>query len=168
MSTAKFRPTFRVPSPLEAGEIMKRVQHGLQDHADNFTGQVKRSHAMISIVDSKRHFWSPWLHLEIREEDSSQQLFGRFSPHPSIWTAFMFSYLALAVLFFFSIVFGLSQQLAGQAPTGYYALAVWTAIAILLWFISQAGQKLAREEMESMKQMIEKSLDQVANDHQPA
>ena len=158
MTTIRLRPTFSVSIQEDAAETMARIDGAVKQRASELTGQFRGSHAMISIVDSKRHFWSPWLHLDIRELESDRQLVGRFSPHPSIWTAFMFSYLSLAVLSFFSLVIGSSQQMAGQYAWGYVVLPICILVAVILWLVSQAGQKLAQDEMQLMKSIVESSV----------
>lgn len=70
----------------------------------------------------------------------------------------MFSWLALAVLTFFSIVFGLSQQVIGQTPWAYLLIILWAALAALLWLSSQVGQKLAHEQMIELKQHVQHAL----------
>lgn len=113
---------------------------------------------MISIDESKRHFWSPWMHLEIRDNEDKRIVEGRFSPHPSIWTAVMFSFLAVACLSFFAVILGMSQQLMGQPPWAYGFILLGLVAAIALWFVSKAGQKLAHGEMEEMRSRIEDCL----------
>jgi len=113
---------------------------------------------MISIVESKRHFWSPWMHLEIRNDSQRRMVAGRFSPHPSIWTGFRFSFLGIGSLVFVAALFGISQQLSGQSPWAYIFIPIGLSVIALLWFISRTGQKLAREEMEQMKSRIEECL----------
>ena len=72
----------------------------------------------------------------------------------------MFSYLAIAVLLFFSLMLGVSQQLAAQLPWAYWLVPVWVGIAISLWIASQLGQKLALHEMRAMKTVIEEAVGQ--------
>ena len=157
MSAVQLRPTFRIDTELEASEVTRCVQETFarDDGETTYHSQFSRGHAMISIDESQRQFWSPWMHLEFREGDSGRQIHGRFSPHPSIWTGFMFAYGALAVLIFFAIMFGVSQQLSGQSPWGYVIIPVCLFIAALLWLASRTGQKLAQDEMLAMKSRLE-------------
>ena len=163
MSTIRMRPTFSLETDLSEEEIVQRIQDTFSgnpdgQHSSNFQGQFVSRHAMISITESMRHFWSPWMHLEIRDGDQQRQVFGRFSPHPSIWTGFMFSFLAIAVLIFFAVIFGVSQQLCGQTPWAYGFIPIGLTVIGLLWFVSKTGQKLAQDEMEQMRSSIEKCL----------
>lgn len=181
MSTVQMRPTFLLETNLSSEESMERIRaivtphsdhtphsdrvaphasdgHSSHDQGQNYRGQFTRNHAVISIDDSKRHFWSPWMHLEIRNTDAVRQISGRFSPHPSIWTGFIFSYLAIGVLVFFAMMFGVSQQLSSQSPWAYYLIPVGGLVAAILWFASKAGQKLAHDEMVQMKTELEESI----------
>ncbi len=158
MSTPRVRPTFSLNTELSANEVMRCVQSGLEHCAEKYHGQFTSRHAMISINPPQRHFWSPWLHLEVRESESGREVFGRFSPHPSIWTGFMFAWLVIAVLIFFAAMFGISQQIAGENPWALYLIPVLFLIALGLWIGSQAGQRLAHDEMIRMKSSIEQCV----------
>lgn len=168
MSTVRMRPTFFLDSPKAAEETMLCIKRAFVDSVEtnpptdssnaDYQGQFAGDHAMISIVESKRHFWSPWMHLEIRERESGRIVFGRFSPHPSIWTGFMFAYLAIAVIVFFATMFGISQQLSAQTPWAYYVIPGGGLLAIILWFAAKTGQNLAQQEMRQMKAKVEACL----------
>lgn len=158
MSTLLLRPTFRLTSPSTEKATLERIQNAVNELDGVMSGQFKARHAVISISGSDRHFWSPWLNLQVQEEETGCEVFGRFSPHPSVWTAFAFSYIALGVLAFFSTIIGMSQQLAGQPPYAYYSLPVWGLIALVLWLAAQVGQKLANDQMIQMQQLVEESI----------
>lgn len=158
MVAIQARPTFLLETELSESEIMPRIKDSISKLSDQLEGQFTSQHAMICFTESKRHFWSPWVQLEIRSEEQCRQVFGRFTPNPAIWTAFIFAWLAIGVLVFFAIMLGVSQQLTGLSPWAYFAVPVGAAIAFALWLASQAGQKLAHQEMHLMKSMIEECL----------
>ena len=159
MTVGPMRPTYLLESAISADALMECLQRAFAQHPDEFQSQFRRGHAMVSILESKRHFWSPWLHLETHEMDQGCLLRVRFSPHPSIWTGFMFAYLALVVVGFFALMMGISQQLAQQSPWAYWVIPGCLAIAVILWLASQAGQRLANAEMRRMKEVIESCLE---------
>lgn len=143
---------------LDEDAFLDRVEQQVRSLVQ-YSGTYRRGHAMISISEKNRHFWSPWLHLEYRSTQE-ENVFGRFSPHPSIWTAFMFGYLALVVLSFFSLILGLSQQLVGQYPWGYLLLLIWGLIAVTMWIASKIGQGLAAEEMNQLEDLIRRCAEE--------
>lgn len=153
MTTVRLRPTFSVPTDLEVSDLFSRLQRAVDDEPE-YEGKFASRHALISVSQANRHFWSPWLHVEVREQEDVHTVFGRFSPHPSIWTAFTFSYLAIGVLIFFSAIFGWSQQLAGESAWTFFLIPVWLVIALLLWVVSQVGQRLASDQMHELKAFL--------------
>lgn len=158
MSVAQMRPTFLLRARQNTTDVMQCVRLGLADSSHGYECQFTSHHVIVSLPPAERHFWSPWMNLEIREVEDTSEVFGRFSPHPSIWTAFMFSYLGIAVLIFFASMFGVSQQLAGQTPWAYFVIPCGLLIAAGLWFASKAGQRLAQVEMEQMRSVIEQCV----------
>ncbi len=158
MSVAQVRPTFSLNTEMPADQVMRCIQRSIAESPNEFQGQFTSYHAMISIEPARRRFWSPWLHLEVRDGDDGREVFGRFSPHPSIWTGFMFSWLAIAVLVFFAAMFGISQQMAGEAAWAWYMIPVLLVIAALLWVGSQAGQRLSHDEMIQIRSKIEQCV----------
>lgn len=163
MSAVELRPTFLLNTKLSEEEASQRIRQSFaavdQSTGPNYHGQFNGRHAMISIDETQRHFWSPWLHLEVRDDSPSQSVVaGRFSPHPSIWTAFMFSFFAIGCVTLFAGMFGVSQQMSGQSPWAYFVIPVGLIVALVLWFISKTGQKLAHAEMEQMRARVESCL----------
>ena len=152
--SVRLRPTFSFRSDVTAKAAIENVRAAVTAHQDSVQGQFTDRHALISIVESRRHFWSPWLNLAASDIEQGCEISGRFSPHPTIWTAFMFAYFSLAVLSFFSVIIGLSQQLAGQMPWGYALLPAFLLLGLILWAASQTGQKLADSEMRELKTII--------------
>jgi len=158
MSVTQMRPTFSLETKMSAEEVIHCARLFVEERQAEYQGLFTVTHAMISIKESKRHFWSPYLHLELREEDSQKHVFGRFSPHPSIWTGFMFAYLVIVVLIFFSSIWGVAQLLLGNSPWAFYLIILEVLLAVVLWFGSKTGQKLAYDEMVLMKQTIESCI----------
>lgn len=162
MSAVELRPTFLFNTDLSEDEAARCLKQSFlqsdESSEPSYRGQFNGRHAMISIDEAQRHFWSPWLHLEIRSDDGQRMIAGRFSPHPSIWTAFMFAFLAIGCVTLFAGMFGVSQQMSGQSPWAYTIIPIGLVIALTLWFISKTGQKLAHTEMEQMRNRVEHCL----------
>lgn len=86
------------------------------------------------------------------------QLHGRFSPHSSVWTAFAASYLGLGSLGVFSSIFGLSQWMVDSRPWALMGTATCIALVGVLWWASQVGQRLARDEMLMIRAVVDAAL----------
>lgn len=158
MSSASPRPSFSLPTDLSVDELVRRLSEAVSNNSDQIAGKFKSQHAIVTIVDTERHFWSPWLSLEVRDAADNRELFGRFSPHPSIWTGFVFTYLAMLVLSFFSAMIGVSQVLAKQPAFGFWLIPIWLGVCGCLWIASQIGQRLAHDQMRMLKKLIENAI----------
>ncbi len=165
-----FRPTFHLEVTCASREVRKCLRERLaeapvvlgvtQVPGGGGGGDLSRDHFTLSIAESERHFWSPWLNLELVPHGSGTQLSGRFSPHPSVWTGFMFAYLALSVLAFFALVFAAALSMSGGAPWTLGLAGLCVAAMILLWWASQVGQRLAQAQMEELRSILDCALEE--------
>ncbi|MCA9634183.1 MAG: hypothetical protein KC766_41345 [Myxococcales bacterium] len=163
-----FRPTFHFEVTCSSREVRKRLHARLaempvvlgvtQIPGGGAGGDLASDHLTLSIPEADRHFWSPWLNLEIVPHGNGTQLSGRFSPHPSVWTGFMFAYLALSVLTFFALVFAAALSMSGGAPWTLGLAGLCVAAMILLWWASQVGQRLALSQMEELRGILDGAL----------
>lgn len=115
---------------------------------------------MLTHASGRRHFWSPWMHIELQEQaDGVTELFARFSPSPSIWTGFMLSYIALITTAFIAGCWGCAQWLIGEPPVLLWGVVVPVVIGCALAWFSRVGQRLARGEMEELRDAVLGALD---------
>jgi hypothetical protein len=92
------------------------------------------------------------------------ELHGRFSPHPSLWSAYMFGYLLIGTLSFFSIMFGYAQHASGNKPTAWWAVPICLVPAVLMWWASLVGQRFARSQMHQLRTVIDQALNAEVSD----
>ncbi len=153
----KIRPTFSIEVADSGPDPIMAVRQAVATEP-TIEGQFRAGHAMLAIRPDQRHFWSPWLHLDIRKSEDRNVLFGRFSPHPTIWTAYVFAYGTLAILSSFSLVFGASQYLAKAWPSAILAFPICIVVAVALWITAQIGQRMAHEEMHRMRDLVQNAV----------
>ena len=165
MRTLKLRPTFSISLKTDSNVAWARIQETVDSHSEEIQGQFRGHHAIIAIVEKNRHFWSPWLNLEIRKSETGDEIHGRFSPHPSIWTGFAFSYLSLAFISLFGLIYGCSQLLMDATPFGFLITPLCALLALVLWGVGQIGQGLAKEDMAFIRNVIERGVDR-RGDHE--
>lgn len=124
-------------------------------------GPRDEEHFVLTIPVEQRHFWSPWLTVELSARDGGTHLHGSFSPHPSVWTGFAFAYLALGALTAVSLVLVGS---AAMLPMPSQRWALWVtggaSLAMLgMWWASRVGQRLAREQMELLRREVDDAIE---------
>ncbi len=148
MSSLRIRPRFREELPLAHQEYCNRLKEKLDTTLD-FTGLVSENYAVIKIPQSERHYWSPQLALTIEPFEEKEAVFirGLYGPKPSVWAVFFMGYAALGVVGMFIAVFGLSQLMLDKPAPILWALPVLLIIALILYLVAQAGQKVGAEQM---------------------
>jgi len=160
-----FRPTFEVrvaASPRRVAEALEAVYRA---KGSPFVGQSVRTHLTITLARAQRHFWSPWLHLDVNEvegEPDATDLFARFSPAPSVWTAFMLGYIALLTIALFAGVWAVAQWMLDRPPTMLYGVAGAGAVAGVMVWSARVGQRLARGQMALLREAVESALGEAA------
>jgi hypothetical protein len=118
-------------------------------------------HVVLTVPPAERHFWSPWLTVELSPRDGATHVQSTFSPHPSVWTGFAFAYLVLAAICAVSLVIAGSAALL---PDSDQSWALWiaggAALAMIgMWWASQVGQRLAAAQMDSLRGELTRALD---------
>ena len=148
MQLPPMRPTFEIEFPVDQDEAIDRLALLMDNEDFPVTGRIAGTHLMLVIPPNQRHFWSPWLNIEVHEQSTTHALIqGRFSPNPSVWTGFMLAYISLATLIFFASMFGVAQWMMNKPPSTLKLIPIFVAIAGLMYWASLMGQKIAQTQM---------------------
>jgi len=156
MHVPPMRPTFEIDFPIEPDEAIKRLAVLLDDTDYPISGRIAGNHLMLVIPPADRHFWSPWLNIEVNKLEGNSAapvgsaVIGRFSPNPSVWTGFMLTYIALSTLSFFAAMFGVAQWMMDKPPSVLKIIPLFVVIGALLYWASLIGQKIANDQMHEL------------------
>jgi hypothetical protein len=150
MQIPPMRPTFRIEFPLEDQEAIHKLSTLLDDADFPISGRIAGNHLMLVIPPESRHFWSPWLNIEVYQLETGSAIKGRFSPNPSVWTGFMFTYISLATLSFFAAMFGVAQWMMNKPPAAAKLIPLFIILAVLIYWASLIGQKFAQAQMHEL------------------
>jgi len=185
MKTLILGPTFvlRVAEPPEA--VADRLGAWVAGSACEFPGHRQGLHLQLAVPPAKRHRWSPWLTIEVREPLATMpelpptltgaepagkdggggrtgageaEVFGRFNPNPAIWTGYVLVSLALITIGVGAAMWGVAQLMMEDRPTALWVIAACVLVFAAMWSISAAGQRLAADEMQAMKSAVEQAL----------
>lgn len=154
MSITQLRPRLRIVSQLASQEVLSQIQNHLTKNNFPLEGQVVQEHAFIRIPEKDQHYWSPELHVWVREQDDETIVYGVMGPKPKIWTMFMFFYTAVLTSTFFGVSYGIIQYVLGikadflwSIPLGIFAIAGVYAAA-------KYGQYKGRDQMQLLQQFL--------------
>ncbi len=164
MDRPRQRPRFDLEVDLPVEEVTARIKNGLSHDECPCEGSVSSQHAWIHLRQQDRHFWSPTLDLTVEPSDFGAKLHGRFAPHPSVWTLFVFIYAALGVASLIAFCWGLAQISLGSSPWG---LLISVALLALIGFVYGAafiGQGLGSDQMTHIRIFLDRSI---VHGHEP-
>jgi hypothetical protein len=161
MSTARLRPTFRLPIAQDRDTAIAEIRRRLVAD-ERFAGRWrgKGRWAELYVPDEERRLWSPHVSLRLDPEgDSGCTLFGRFAPHPEVWTFFMFLYVGLVFGAVFGAVLGYVQWVSNEAAWGFWLVGVGLPGIGLIHLASAVGQRLGQGQMVRLMTEVDGLLD---------
>lgn len=156
------RPRFALEVDCEAEELMEVIRERLQKEEHPITGSSARRHAVLKMPSEKRRFWTPQLDLKIEEHDGDVTLRAIFSPHPHVWTGFVFTYAMLFMLGLCGVMYGLAELSLGRTPWGLLAPVVTSVIAAFVYGAAFIGQGLGAAEMYRLRTFLDDCLEDAA------
>ena len=151
MWSAVLGPSFTMTLNSTSDEAQETLATWIREGRCPFHVVRAGSHFTLSTPDTRRHFWSPALNLEVREEDGQPLINGRFNPSPAIWTGYMLTYLSLVTISLGSAMWGTAQVILGRTPWAFLFIPVCLVLAGTMFWFSFVGQRLARPEMKAMR-----------------
>ncbi|MDP5230288.1 MAG: GTP-binding protein [Cellulophaga sp.] len=154
--TIALRPRFQL-------DLIETNEHILAAFEKTATSPfiVKRmdDHVFIKFNQEANHFWSPQLHLEIVNDETTQKskIYGLFGPNPTLWTFFMFLHFGVATIF---IVLGIWTYSSIALGKPYGIQLGLMLFMVLLWFglyaFGRAGRSKGKPQMHELHEFMMK------------
>ena len=160
MSTLQIRPRFKIQTRENPEWVLSRLEQALSKSEAAITGKVVSHHVVLNIPQKDQHYWSPQLHLEVEEDEEGSLIRGLFGPKPTVWTLFVFIYSVIGLFGLIALTFGLSKWMLGEITFWFWGIPGSLVAALVVYFIARTGQHLGREQMEVLKDFLEKNIDQ--------
>lgn len=158
--TIALRPRFKMELKQDNLSLLKDFEFARSTQNDFIVTRID-DHVFIKFPKHKQHFWSPQLHLEINEKDSSScLLYGLFGPNPTVWTLFMFLHFIVGGLFIgFSIWaytnWSLKSSYALQVSLMFFMVIAW----FVLYFAGRIGRASSKDEMQELHDFMYRILE---------
>lgn len=167
MISIRVRPRIKLYSDRSIVHVIECFHDTVESKDFQLDGTFLKSSMIIKIPDEIIHYWSPELQLEVSENPLKDDEYtehkektvirGFVGPKSTVWTMFMFLYIAFGALLLGGVIYGSSQQMLDQEGTGYW-FALLGGIGFLLTFIaSQIGQKMGEEQTTIFLNLIERA-----------
>ncbi len=160
MSRPRARPRFTLDLAIPPDAVTERVRAHLAQCEGKVTGKVFRRTVMLTVCDEDTHFWSP--HLDIQLDDAADggtRVAAMFSPHPSVWTAFVGVQLLFAILSVAAAIWVMSILMLGRDP--------WLSVGVLgvmlfgggfAYGAAYVGQGIGSEQMYELRAFLTDAL----------
>jgi len=122
----------------------------------------------LFVLESQRRIWSPYLTARLDEDTGEGEkrcsVFGRFAPHPEVWTFFMFVYFLTAFLVLFGATFGYVQWASGEAAWALWSVWIGVPVLALCHVASFVGARLGQDQMRELKEVLDGLLEGLVAD----
>ena len=153
------RPRFTLEVRLPAQAVLAEMRAQLQLEGCPVEGMGAGRHMELFVHPDQRHFWSPWLSLDVDPGGAETAVISaRFGPHPSVWTGFMSAYALVGFIVLGGLVFGGTQALVRQSPWGLWAAPVGLALGLGLYGASLVGQRLGADQMGLLRGFLDRCV----------
>lgn len=149
---ARPRLTARFDAPME--EVVTRFSGALGAPDSPIQGQATSGFVNLWLPPEGRAFFSPYLSLELTEQDGVTIATGRFGPHPAVWTGFMFVYAVLGLLGVLALMFGWAQYIADEPPWMLLGFPGAGGLVLFVYGAEYIGKGLGSEQMHQIARFV--------------
>lgn len=153
------RPRFKMYTHLSKESYAENLKKYLTEHRDEFTGNVNKEVATISVKTSDDNYWKPCLALRTELDEEITVIRGVFGPSSAVWTFFMFLYFLFSILWmtFFSMYYVENQINSHEYPWALNASFLMLICIAATYAAARFGQSKAKEEMKKLRKFAEES-----------
>ena len=154
------KPRFKMKFDESQEEILAKFKKNLKDKDCKYCSKQSGNHIFLDVPKAEEHFWSPQLQVEvIKVEKDKTTIKGILGPKPQVWTMFIFFHFVLALAFVvFFVLFYVKWSMEKEYTFYKYMLIILPIIWIIMYFVGQAGKKLAYKQMLELDNFLKRIL----------
>lgn len=154
MTTPEVRPSFEIEIDSDPDELMELLRQRLR-RCPSCTGMSVGRHAELFVPEIERRVWSPWLSLTAWQDGDGTLVRGRFAPHPSVWTFYLFVAFGLGFALLVGLTWGYAQWATNVQPWALVTLPIVVVLAVCLYGVSLIGQKMSASQMADLREALD-------------
>ncbi len=157
------RPRFDLSVEKSGPQVLENFKQTKKEQK-KFGVSVVDDHIFIKLQNGEQHFWSPQLHLEIKEStEKSSSLHGFFGPNPTVWTMFIFFHVVIGTIFIADSIWIYSNYSLGKPFS--IQLMVLFALVLIWIFLYIAGSLGKAKGKPGMKEIHDFMQETLKKDH---
>jgi len=161
----RMRPRITAEVACSADHVMEALTRGTERIDRAVEGKFSQRHGVLTVPEADRQFWSTQLGITVEDARTDDdgvavptRILAVFSPHPEIWTAFVFAIGTLSVIGIFGIMYAIVQLTMGQTPWALLAPVLAVPLCGLVYTSTLVGQGLAADEMYVLRTHLDECL----------
>ena len=154
------KPRFKIEFDETQEEIIQKFKDNIADKDCKYCAKQSGNHIFLDVPKVEEHFWSPQLQVEVVKNLEGKTIVkGILGPRPQVWSFFMFIHFALALAFtVFFVLFYVKWSLDKDYSFYKYMLIGIPVVWIIMYFVGQAGKKIAYKQMVELDSFLMKTL----------
>ena len=160
------RPRFTIEVSCRVDQVMDALREGAAVPGARIDGHFSERHGVVTIPEDEREFWSTQLGITVEAGSSDSdgtphptRVLGVFSPHPEIWTAYVFAIGTLSGVVICGALYAVVQLSMGQMPWAMGVSLLAVLVGGLVYTSTLVGQSLALGEMYHLRSYLDDRLD---------
>jgi hypothetical protein len=157
-TAGKIRPRFKLESPVEKSELMAIIVASIKSDRSLIYNTYDRF-IKISIPPQEQHYWTPVLSLSFEQEKDRTLIRGIIGPKETIWTMFMFFYIAVAVSGFFGSMYALVKWSMNDITSYLFIPPLAIVLLLTIFFTSKFGRVQAHVQTLHILRALRKAVD---------
>ncbi len=156
----RMRPRFIEEVACRPDRLMTALRETSERSGGAVEGRFSERHGVIDLPDHAQQFWSTHLGLTIEARGDHARVLGIFSPHPAVWTAYVFAMGMLALFASVALLYSVVQISLGASPWALVVTLVAALFAALLYTSTLVGQGLAADEMYLLRRHLDACIEE--------
>lgn len=161
----RMRPRFILELDCSADTVMEALRSEELPDEHGIAVRYSERHGILTVCEEEQQFWSTELGLTIEDAGPAPdgtpratRVLGVFSPHPEIWTGYVFTVGVLGVIGAFSSMWAIVQWSLGRTPWAALIPPAAVLLAVLVYLSTLVGQGLALNEMYRLRSYLDERL----------
>ncbi len=158
MTWFRLQPTFEIELQETRDSAIAKMQAEYQRRGCQSDFLVFGEYGEMHLPESEHRLWSPHLTFYFHPRQELCVVHGRFAPRVNVWTLVWIAYLALVFTAFFGAVGGVTQNMVGEYPWGYWVMVGALVLLGTLYLIAHVGQLWSKDQMQHLREELDRVL----------
>lgn len=153
------RPRYEAFVPVSQADLITRVRENMRSAEPKVHAVMADRHLELLVDPSDRHFWSPWLSVDIEAAEGGSRVRARFGPHPAVWTLFMSIHILLSFIVLGSSLYAASLWTLGHEPWPLWFALLAMALMGVTYVATLIGQGMGSDQMYILHAALDDMLE---------